>query len=347
MKTPILASLFVGLALAAIPSGFGQTVTSDPAGFVTVSVQANSDAILAVPMYRTAAFKGVIQSISGNTITVAGTSPGWTTDQFVQSLPGQTNTYAVLLATGAKEGMIAKVTANAANTVTVQFDSGDDFTGVNTEAANGAGNGDHIDIMPYWTPLTLFTGATIPQGTQILFFNGGASPPQGVNLSSTGSFGYDSGSWVDENTFETADHAPLGFGRAVILRNPSASVLSLSMVGSVPMAKHRFLLRTLANNLSQDIFVGYSSPIPEPVGNLSLGFAEDDQLLVFNNAAAGQNKSASQVLYYTTGDGWVDDTFTPVGSTFMLQPGQGYIFRKKATANPTTVVWQDLQGYLQ
>lgn len=350
MKTPILASLFVGLALAAIPSGFGQTVTSDPAGFVTVSVQANSDAVLAVPLYRTAAFKGVIQSISGNTITVAGTSPGWSTDQFVQSLPGQTNTYGLSLATGVKEGMFAKVTGNTANTVTVQFGTGDDFTGVKSEAVDGAGNGDHIDILPYWTPASLLP-STLPAGVLFFGFN---NTPAGLNLASVQVYGHVGGGvWENQDDFSDASHEPLQFGQAYVLRNTSASAQSISFVGSVPMSKHRFRLATLAANTAQDIRFGYLSPIPETLAAAGLAGAgspavSGDQILVFNNNQSGFNKSSSQILEYD-GTDWTDaDTFEVVTNTFQFEPGKGYIFRKFSTGgSPAAAIWSDLQGYLQ
>lgn len=345
MKTSARAAL-LGLALFGAGSAFSQTTaTTDPVGFVSVTVPANSDAVLAVPLNRTAVFKGVIQSISGTTITVAGTSPAWTTSpqQFVYNGTTQLNTYAVQLATGAKEGMTAKITANTANTVTVQLASGDTLGSVKTEDVEGPGLGDHIDIMPYWTPASLIT-TTVPQGSEILLLEAAIG---GVNLASSGQFGYDSGSWADENTFDSADNAPLEFGHSIIFRNNSASPFSISMVGAVPMSKHRVLLRTYANNKDQDLAVGFSSPVPTAIGSIGLNFTEDDQLLVFNNSAAGKNKSASQVLFYTNADGWVDDSFQPVGTTFFLQPGQGYVFRKKSTGAPTTFVWTALQSYLQ
>lgn len=347
MKTPILASLFVGLALAASPSGFGQTVTSDPAGFVTVSVQANSDAVLGVPLYRTAAFKGVIQSISGNTITVAGTSPGWSTNQFVQSLPGQTNTYAVLLATGTKEGMFAKVTANAANTVTVQFDTGDDFTGVKTEAVDGAGNGDHIDVVAYWTLSTLL--ASVPDGTEVYdYFNPLTGiPSSGINLSPSTLFVFDltAGFWKDQITEDDVSHTPLRFGSALLLRNNSAGALSLSFVGSVPMASHRLLLRTLAGQLDQDIRIGYLSPIPETLSTLGIPASTGDQIFAYDNNAAGKNKSPAKILVYS-GTGWVDGITEDPEDNYQMQPGNGYVFRKFRTASPSVAVWQDVQSYL-
>jgi uncharacterized protein (TIGR02597 family) len=333
---------FYGAAilLAAATFAHGQ-VTSDPVGFVSVTVPANSDAVLAVPFSRSATYRGVIQSITGNTITVAGTSPGWTSNQLVQALPGQVNTYAAQLASGTKEGLTGKVTANTANSVTIELDPAENLSGVQTELATGAGLGDHIDILPYWTPASLIT-SVVPQSSQILLLE---SAVAGVNLSASTIYGYDTGTWVNEDTFDTVDHSPLSFGRSFIFRNRGGAT-TLTMVGSVPMTKHRVVVRAYGAG-SQDVSIGFSSPVPTPIGSLGLSFTEDDQLLVFNNSAAGQNKSASQVLYYTTTDGWTDDSFNPVGSTFMLQPGQGYIFRKKGTGAAGAFIWTALQSYLQ
>lgn len=343
MKSTLSTTLLGAFALlGAAGFSYGQTATatSDPVGFVSVTVPANSDAVLAVPLSRPAVFKGVIQSIAGNVITVAGTSPAWTTNQFVQALPGQVNTYAVQLASGTKEGLTGKITANAANTVTIQLDPAENLTGVNTEAANGTGNGDHIDILPYWTPKSLIT-STVTNGSQILLFE---STNAGVNLSSSNSYGYDSGAWADETTFDSADNSPLGFGRSFVFRNTGAA-LTISMAGSVPMNKHRIVIRNYGTG-DQDIPIGFASPVTTPIGSVGLNFTEDDQLLVFNNSQPGQNKSAAQILYYTNADGWVDDTFQPVGTTFMLQPGMGYIFRKRSTGAAGTYVWTALQTYL-
>jgi uncharacterized protein (TIGR02597 family) len=344
MKSNTLATLLC-LALTGAGSVLAQTATTDPVGFVSVTVPANSDAVLSVPLNRTAEFKGMIQTISGNTITMAGTNPAWATapQKWVFAEGTQNKTYAVQIASGTKEGMIAKIVSNTANSVTIQLEAGDSLTGVVPEDADAvANNGDQIDIMPYWTPASLIT-STVAQGSQILLLE---SALAGVNLSSSGSYGYDSGGWVDEGTFGSADHSPLTFGHAFIFRNGGAAN-TFSIVGSVPMNKHRVLLRVPSGSSSQDLAIGFSSPIPTAVGSIGLNFTEDDQLLVFPNATPGQNKSASEVLYYTSADGWIDGSFQPVGTTFLLQPGQGYIFRKKSTGSPTTLVWTALQPYLQ
>jgi uncharacterized protein (TIGR02597 family) len=329
--------------LSAFALSSAMAASTDPVGFVSTTVPANSDAVLAVPLNRASVFKGMIQTISGSTVTVAGT-PAWTTapQQFVQALPAQTNTYALQLASGAKEGLTAKIVSNTANSVTLQFEVGDDLTGVIAEDADGiAGNGDQIDIFPYWTPSSLIT-SVVAQDSQILQFT---SATAGVNLPANAILFFDSGAWYDDN-FNEANHIPLPFGTSFIYRNGGAST-TLSMVGSVPMSKHRVLVRTRANNVDQDIRIGFSSPVPVAVGSIGLNFAEDDQILVYDNSASGQNKPAVTILYYTTADGWVDDSFNPVGTTFMIQPGQGYVFRKKATPTPQTIVWTALQSYLQ
>jgi uncharacterized protein (TIGR02597 family) len=333
-------AIFTTLAAMVATSLVAQQVTTEPVGFVSVAVPANSDAILAVPLNRASEFKGSIQSISGNVVTVVG-APAWAVNQFVYNASTQLKTYALQLASGTKEGLTAKITANTANSVTVTLDASEDYSGVATEAANGTGNGTQVDIVPYWTPSSLIT-STVAQDSQILLLN---STSAGVNLSSSASYGYDSGNWYDD-TFNPADNTPLAFGTAFIFRNGGVAT-TLSMVGSVPMNKHRVVLRTRASNTDQDIAIGFSSPVPTTVGSLGLTFAEDDQILVFNNSATGQNKSAVATLYYTTADGWVNDSFSPVGNTYMLQPGQGYIFRKKGTPTAQALVWTALQPYLQ
>jgi uncharacterized protein (TIGR02597 family) len=331
MKSLKFLATFTAMALSS-----AMAATTDPVGFVSVPVQANSDAILAVPLNRASEFKGVINSIVGNEITVSGT-PNWNVNQFVQNGGVQPKTYALQIASGAKEGLIGKVTANTANSVTVQLDSGEDLSGV----VSGA-NGDQIDILPYWTPASLISASTVTPNSQILLL---ASTLAGINQSSSGALLFDAGNWYDDN-FENADNFPLPFGSAFIYRN-GTSAATISLTGSVPMNKHRTVIRTRASNVDQDIAIGFMSPVPTPVGSLGLGFVDDDQILIFNNTAAGINKSSTGALIYTTADGWVDDNFTPVGTTFMLQPGQGYIFRKKGTSLPQTIVWTSLQTYLQ
>lgn len=343
MKTSCFVQTLGVLALLSLSSqSFAQTTAaSDPVGFVTVNVPANSDAVISVPLNRAAVFKGVIQSISGSTITVAGTSPAWTGNQFVQALPSQVNTYAVQIASGAKEGMIGKVTANSANSVTIQLAAGDDLTAVKTEAVDGTGMGDHIDIFPYWSPTSLL-GNALPSGTLLIGFSASGT---GINLGATDLYGATGSGWEDGNTGDPADHIPLPFGAAYVCRNGSANALALSVAGSVPMTKFR--TRLAAGSTSQDIYFGYSSPVPEAVISLGIPAIAGDQIIGFDNSATGINKGAT-IIYGYTGSGWEDgNTGDPLDVNTKLQPGFGYIYRRNSTGSPNSVVWSHLPSYLQ
>jgi uncharacterized protein (TIGR02597 family) len=67
----------------------------------------------------------------------------------------------------------------------------------------------------------------------------------------------------------------------------------------------------------------------------TLATGRRDQLLVFNNAATGFNKSASATYYYLTNSGWRSTTTgnTNVGSA-VIPAAVGYVIRK-ATNNGT------------
>lgn len=347
MKMKILSSVIaVGIASTA----FGQYAT-DPVGVVSVTVPAQSDAILAVPLNRTAEVKGLIQSISGNTITVAGTL-NWSLNQFVQSLPGQTKTYAVLIASGAKEGMVCKVTSNGTNTLTVVVDGGDNLTGIGTVTVpvdpDGAGpltsQADQIDVVPYWTPASVMTSPV--DGTEIYtYFNTTGDPKSGTNVSPSDLIAYDAtvSKWVNQTTEDDVSNMPLKFGSAFLLRNNSA-IQTIALVGAVPMTSHRFLLRTLGSSVDQDIRLGYSSPVPETVAGLGIPALEGDQIFLYNNAAAGKNKAPSKILVYS-GEWLNSQTELPEG-TQQIQPGTGFVYRKFRTGTPQVAVWQDVQSYL-
>ncbi|GEP44638.1 TIGR02597 family protein [Brevifollis gellanilyticus] len=362
MKTTKLATLLAALALS--PAFAAET---DPVGFVSVTVPAHSDAILAVPLNRAAEFKGVIQSISGNVITVAGT-PGWTANAFA---PGVTanKTYAVQIASGAKEGLVGRVTANSNNTLTVTLAASDDLTGIGTVAApvdpDGAGpltaQSDQIDVMPYWTPSALF-GTNAAAGSQFLGFQDANA---GINVGNSEQYTCTTpGSWEDDINFgQDATHAVLDFGSGFIIRNNGNTTMSLSFVGSVPMSKHRTRLATKSNNVAQDIAIGFMSPVPEKLSTvgdptvavpqqtanfLNFPVAVGDKILGFDNSLPGINKGNS-VQFTWNGTEWEDDiNFGQVANyQTTLQPGFGYIYRRAATGTANSLVWNKIPAYLQ
>lgn len=331
------------LTLLAASAGLGllqaQVVTA-PVGFVSVTVPAASDAALGAPLSRAEEFQGVIQSISGNTITVAGT-PGWTANQFVYASGAQPKTYFARIDTGAKEGLIATIASNTTGSLTVTLPSGEDLTNVSTNEAlvSPATVGDSISIAPYWTIGTLISGA-IP-GTQILTIPKNVA---GTNLA-VSTFTFNGTNWINGSTI--SNDVTLAPGEGVLIRNNStATALTLSITGTVPMTSHRVRLSTLAANTKQDARIFYNSPIPEVIGNVfnTSALIAGDQLLFIDNTTTGKNKPVSTLTW--NGTNWIQGA-TVVTTTFLIQPGASYVFRKNKTTSPSTVVWSDLQSYLQ
>ncbi|MEI2623007.1 MAG: TIGR02597 family protein [Giesbergeria sp.] len=315
---------------------------TEPTGYVSMGVPAASEATFAAPLIRQRAFRGRIRAISGNQISVTD-GPNWGVNAFVKSGP-QTNTYAAIVTTGEKAGLVGMITANTSDTVTLWLDPAEDLTGISSDLMDGNGQGAALEIIPYWTPAT-FASGTPPQGAQILLFRANIA---GTSLSASKTLEYDSGHWYDVDDFNVADDVALGFHEGIVMRNPTGAAYNFKVQGDVPTFPQRMSLRTLAAGTDQDIRFGYLCPVPEPIGTLSLNLQNDDALLVFDNTTTGTNKSASKIYLYTTADGWVDgDTFSPVNIADALQPGYGYMLRRKATSPASTLIWQDLPSFLQ
>jgi hypothetical protein len=87
MNTPMITSRIILSIVALICASFfpcsigAQSMTTDPVGFTTTSLPANSDTLINPPFTRPSEYVGAITSASGSTITVAG-SP-WTANQFI------------------------------------------------------------------------------------------------------------------------------------------------------------------------------------------------------------------------------------------------------------------------
>lgn len=337
-----ILSLSAAFAAVFAASVNAQTTVTEPVGFVSVTVPAASDAALGAPLGRPSEYVGdkAIQNIVGNVITVSNNST-WTTNQWVYVASTQPKTYFARIDSGLKEGLICTITANTANSLTVTLPAGEDLTTIKTIDVDGASLADSISIAPYWTPATLITG--VVTGTNILRY---PTTTPGTNLSSSSTYVFNGTDWLYLGN--PINDAPFGPTEGFVLRNNSASPQTISITGAVPMTAFRRTLYTLAANTRQDQRFFYNSPVPETVGAVfpPSALAVGDNLLVYNNAASGKNKSSSATLVWN-GTQWLL-TGNDVTNTYQLTPGWSYLFRKAQTgANPANVVWSDLQSYLQ
>lgn len=318
-----LASL---CTLAATSSLWSQTtIATDPVGFVSNTIPANSDSTYSVSLQRATAYTGSLGIlVDADTISVAGTSPAWTTDQFKL-------THYLLIGSGNKEGLFAEIVGNSGNTLDVVFFIGN----FGTVTGNRVEVGDQVKIVPYWTLGTLLPDGTVPDGTTVLLYNRTQS---GINKSASVIYTMYSGfGWYDgPNNGNSQVIYP---DESFVIRAPATQPLNLTITGTVPMDKVRTQLSNLAAGQDQDIRITTGVPVPTTLSSfLNLGATGDgDTLFVFNDAATGQNKSALNVITYYNGFGWYDGPNDM--SNLLLQPGQGLLYRRTAanSAQPAIV----------
>lgn len=371
MKKLQLSLIALSLAAGALQA----QVSTAPVGFNTIVALGNSDTRFSIPLQRSSVYQGLVQSVSGNIITVQGL-PGWTTGQFLYVSGTQPNTYYVTLTTGNKKGMFYTVTANSAdsgtaNTTTLTVDTAGDT--IDTGA--GLVSGDGLSIIPYWTLDTVFPGqagittTTSASGagslTRIFVPD---SSSAGVDLAATTSYYYYSGTgfggagWRRSGgglTNKKNDDILSPDSYIIIRQDGVATNASITIAGGVPTNTRSYIIGTRAANTDQDNAVAIDVPVPLTltqsnlyesgafVGTTSISGATGDKLLVFDDTTAAIDKAAVKSYYYYTGasfggPGWRlqgGGLTTIRNNDVVFQPGSGYNIRKQGTPTATTVVW--------
>ncbi len=353
-----LAVFGLSLALCGLTSSplVAATATTEPVGYNTISLLANSDTYVSVPFYRPAAFVGQAASVAGNVVTVSGT-PGWTANQFVRAAGTQPNTYYAFIRNGTKEGNFYTITANSSNTLTLDL-NGDTLTGIAADTS--------ISVIPYWTLGTLFppadagssfTSSASPLAIQtyVLIPNLEAS---GINLSVSASYYFYNGAWRlfgQDATVSRNDDILLP-DSYFIVRNGSTGGTLVS-TGNVQTRKFTIPLLT-ETGTRQDNPVAIARPIPVTLADSGLissgAFATStsplnlaDTLLVFDNTTSSRNKAASATYYYYN-NAWRKfgaDASQDFGNTVVFSPGTGVQIRKAATAGGATSIWINSPTY--
>lgn len=304
-------------------------VTTAPVGYVTVTVPANSDATVSPVMARSAAYSGTIVSIvDADTVTLSG-DPAFTVDEFAATDVNGSNSYYVQVTSGDRNGLWAVVSANGTGSV--------DLTYVTQDLGSVSGDqvvvGDSVEIIPFWTPATLFPDTDTADLSQILVFSRSVA---GTNVSAGATYTkYDGFGWYNGPT--DVNNWPIYPDESLIFRNKSGSSQSLLQSGRVPMTPFRTVLSQVSAGTAQDIRLTSGLPIDVTLQELVDAGASSngDQILLFNNTQAGENKSAATTATYFDGFGWYNGP-TNVNS-LVIPVGQGLIYRKVA-GNTTDLI---------
>jgi uncharacterized protein (TIGR02597 family) len=333
------------------------TATTEPVGYNTVSLLANSDTYVSVPFQRPAAFVGQVASFSSNAITVAG-APSWASSQFVYASGSQSNTYYAFIRSGAKEGNYYTVTANGTNTLTVDL-AGDTLTGL---APN-----DSISVIPYWSVSTIFpaadvgtsfdaTTSVLTRKTEIFLLDLNST---GRSISTASTLFFFNGNWrkVGRPLTDNFNDMLITPDEFIIIRNNTATPRQLCATGNVITQKFSVVLRTLSSG-KQDNVISVPRPIGVSLNDLGLVasgafspspsvLGRTDELFVFDNTVPQKSRSASATFFYYN-NGWRkvgQPLTTDFGASEIISAGTGIIIRKASSSSGNAQAWINTPTY--
>jgi uncharacterized protein (TIGR02597 family) len=352
-----IAALIALLGFSLALEASAQSVATPPVGTVTIPALANSDTIVAVPLENAVEFHGTVSSVqAGGTseamINLNG-SPAWTSNQFQ-------GFYYLRIRSGAKAGMYYAVSANTSSQLTV-YTAGDDLSAVVS--------GDALTLHKFWTLNTLFpyndssrnplTQSTSNLGpgrrSQIIIPNNNGV---GINLPAFGSYYFTSTGWVKSIAGNPPANDTLLFpDEFLVIRQPSAITtdVNLVFVGTVntsplaiPVASRSGGAQDNALALMRPIDVrladsGLEKIFLQSTGHLGPG--RRDQLLVFNAAARGINKSAAKAYYRCNNQWYRSIAGSPLADNDVLPAGAGFLIRRYQSANPQVTTWINTVSY--
>jgi uncharacterized protein (TIGR02597 family) len=313
---------------------------TNPVGVIQVTALGNSDTLISIPFKQPAVFNGVIASLSADTLTAGGpVSPGWVVNTWA-------NAYYGFIRSGNVEGAYASIESNTANALVLDAAGSLLEDGPDIDAS--------FSIHPYWTLNSLFpdgagvhASASAASRSSEIFIPAVA---EGINNAAAATYYYLDGMWrkVGGDLNVDAGDTILYPDSYFILRNSIAGSTTVTFAGEVVMS-----------DLSLPVVLGDASPQDNPIGlqrpiemtltesGLSSAFETGDQILIWNNAVAKQNRLAGDAVVYTwDGAKWIKDGVdVDVGGDAVFTPGLGFIIRKKAGGGFAEIDWDNAPNY--
>jgi len=329
---PSSLAVLAGFSFAVSPLQ-AQVATTDPVGFVTISVNPNSDQKVGIPMQQPAVFQGVASSVNGAVVSGSGLAP-------------LTGANYLLVTSGSAAGSWEQVASSASGTVTLQA------------AIDGFSIGDEFLVRPFWTLGTLFpNGGGIPTSPDVfspralVLLNNPAAT--GINIPAASFYLYHDGSqgpagWYNANNIGAGpqDGVVVSPEVSLTIRNQTASASAVTIAGSVPV-KAQSIAVVGSPSGQQDNLVYNQFPAGVTLGTSDLAqsgavqaspdvFSPTDLLLLYSSSSTGINPSAVGFYLYHDGSqgpaGWynANDVNAGVQDSVALPEGAAFVIRKAA-----------------
>ena len=365
MKTYLPYSLILAAAASGMASG-AETAYTTPVGYVTQTAAANSDTIVGLSLRKASVAAGALSGVP-DTVTTPGSAILSLSGTLGFTVNAYSNAYYAKFKSGAASGKWFAISSNTASGLTV------DLNGATLTAAAS----DTLEVIKFWTltelidpatattdPLTtpnavVASTSTLTGGrrTQLLIPNLSSN---GINLAPSVSYFVHGGLWKKPGQGDTSFGGDMLWPDTYfIIRNPAAvtAATKYTIAGEVEPSAFDFGLRTQITG-QQDNAIALPRPVDVALSGLGLGGTSGfvsststltggrrDQVLVYDNTAAAQNKAPSASYFYHNGlwkkPGQGDTDF----GTDVIKAGSGIVVRKYQSATGATDIWHSLPSY--
>jgi uncharacterized protein (TIGR02597 family) len=329
-----LAAAFASSVLLTGANG-QTTATTDPVGFVSYTVNANSDQKVGVPMTQAAVFSGAATTVSGTSVTTSG----------VPVLSGKNM---LLVTSGAAAGSWEEVASSTSTTISL------------LSAISGFSSSDSFEIRQFWTLSSLFpNGGAIPVSPDpenprgLVLLNDLTAV--GINPASGASYLYHDGSvlaagWYENGSFEVANDVVVSPESFITIRNLTSSAVNVVFVGSVPTTPSTIdVVRRAGGQQDNLILNQFPSAVTLADSGLSTSGAVAsspdpenpvDLLLVYTLSNSGLNPASSASYLYHDGSvldaGWYENGSFENANNVQIPDGGAIVIRKGSGPNQVT-----------
>ena len=314
------------MAMALAAPAFGQEAVSDPVGYISLgnvsadggdvpALAAGSEIVFSLPLLQPIEATVTVGSFSNGVISVDEILTAGDFDAPQAGAPSM-----IHVQSGDAEGAFGLIQANDEGSITVM--------GQTASILDGLAEGDVVAIREAVTISSVIPADSVPTGVQVNLFD----PIEGINTSSTTTLQAAGANWVNVTAGGLGNDVVLFPNEAYVMVNPTATDIDdLVITGAVPLSDSFIPLATSTAG-AQDTRFAFVSPVSQPISEAGLPAQTGDQVLVFNNAASGINKSAATTLQFANGN-WINITAGGLANDFPLEGGQGFVFRRAAAGD--------------
>lgn len=278
-------------AVAALIAVAGANASLAQVSAVVKSVPANGDAVLSVPVNKAVEETVSVTSVAGANVTVASIAGSG----YDNAAATGGNAYYVRAVSGAGEGLYATITSVSGSVITL----------ANAEVAAEFDSSTTLEIIEHHQIRDIFApaveGLSYEDGTQILVFDN-TSGTAGQNPSADTVVTFDASTLPFPPFTETKEwvggdkeYTILPPDSTYVVRNGGSNTLVVGVAGFTPENPVAYKVPAGA---SDDLVVSSGYPVDVILGPLGLGGVDGRQVLTFDNAAAGFNKTADKVTTF-------------------------------------------------